>query len=179
MIKNIGVFCGAKQDVAQQYKDLAIKCGELIAKNNCTLVYGGGNSGLMKEVSHSTLNNGGAVIGVYPKILDEREPLNPEMTYTYIVDTMYKRKEDLITKSDAFLVLPGGIGTLDEVFEVMTLKVLGDHNKPIIMLNHKDYWRTFLELVKHVVDEKFASPSIFDTITFADTLEQAFERLGY
>lgn len=179
MIKNIGVFCGARQEVDEEFKNLAVDCGKLIAKYGCTLVYGGGNSGLMGKVSHATHDNGGTVIGVYPRILNEKEPLNPDIDYTYLVDTMFKRKEDLITKSDAFIILPGGIGTLDEVFEVLTLKILGENDKPIIFLNHKNYWRPVLDLLTHIVDHKFASPMIFDKFHFADTLPDVFAKLGY
>jgi uncharacterized protein (TIGR00730 family) len=178
-IEKVCVFCGSRPEVEEKYKELAKKCGEIIAKNHLELVYGGGDTGLMGAVAHSAYNNGAKVTGVYPMILQEREPLNPDIDHTYIVDTMYQRKEHMISKSDAFIILPGGVGTLDEFYEVITLKVLKENNKPIIVVNFDGYWDKLKELNDFLVEKKFATHHILDTYEFVDTIEECFKKLGY
>lgn len=178
-IKNLGVFCGASTQVSDDYKMLATDCGKLIAKHGVGLVYGGGDSGLMGAVARSAHSSGAVVTGVYPKILNQREPLNKDMDHTYIVDTMYQRKQDLFEKSDAFFILPGGFGTLDEFFEIVTLKYLGDHKKPIIVINHNGYWNKMRDLINHVIEEKFAPAWVLDSFRYVDTLEEGFAKLGF
>ena len=178
-IRSIAVFCGAKNEVAEEYRVIARKTGELIAKADTTLVYGGNSFGLMGELSKTARSFGGTVLGVYPRNLSKWEPLNADLDYTYIVDTMYQRKELMINKADAFIILPGGLGTLDEVFEVITLKVIKAHDKPIIFVNHNGYWNIFNDLIKYIVDHRFAASMVFDTYRFVDTPMEAFEKLGF
>lgn len=178
-IRNVGVFCGARNEIAEEFRLIARETAALIAKNNLTLVYGGTSSGLMGEISETARLNGGKVLGVYPKTLDAREPLNPNLDFAYVVDTMYERKEIMIDKSDAFIILPGGVGTLDEAFEVITLKIIGAHDKPILFINHNNYWSIINDLIKHVVDHKFAASNIFDTYRFVSNPEEAFKKLGF
>jgi uncharacterized protein (TIGR00730 family) len=178
-IKKLGVFCGASSNVSDDFKMLATDCGKLIAKHGLGLVYGGGDSGLMGAVARAAQSNGAEVTGVYPKILNQREPLNKDMQHTYIVDTMYQRKQDLIEKSDAFFILPGGFGTLDEFFEVVTLKYLGDNKKPIIVINHQGYWNIMRDLINHIIESKFAPAWTLDTFRFVDDLEDGFAKLGF
>lgn len=176
-IKKICVFCGAREDVDQEFKDIATRCGELMLQKNIDLVYGGSNSGLMARVSSAVSQGGGKVIGVYPKLLNEKEPLSAEISDPILVDSLAVRKEIMIINSDAFIVLPGGVGTLDEIFEILTLKMLG-YEKPVVLVNHNGYWNKFQELCEHVVSNKFAAPKLFDLYRMADTIEEAFERLG-
>lgn len=178
-IKRICVFCGAKNPQDREYNKLAVKCGEYIAKLGLTLVYGGGNTGLMGDVSNAALTNGARVVGFYPFFLNEREPINPEMTEQHIVGDMFKRKEGMFANSDAFLILPGGIGTLDEVFEAITLKTHNQLNKPIIFINYDGFWNKMVELLNHMIKHKFVHPSLFNYFIMADSLEEAFEKLGY
>jgi len=178
-IKNVAVYCGASGTADQQYRDLATKCGEMIAHFKLGLIYGGGDSGLMGAVARSTQFHGGVVTGVYPKVLNEREPLKKDMDHTYLVDKMADRKVEMSKKSQAFIILPGGFGTLDELFEVITLKYLGiDEKKPIIIVNHNGYWNKLRDLINHIIDENFAPARVLDTFTFVNTLEEGFSKLG-
>jgi len=178
-IRNVAVFCGAQNTVDEEYRVLARQTGELISKNNLTLVYGGTTAGLLGEVAKSTHATGGKVLGVYPNSLNTREPINPNLDFKYIVDTLYERKEIMNNKADAFIILPGGVGTLDEAFEVITLRILAAHNKPIIFVDHKNYWKFLNDLIKHIVDHKFATASVFDTYRFVSNPKEAFEKLGF
>jgi len=178
-IKNIGVFCGARNSVAKEYKELAARCGKLIGALQLTLVYGGTSAGLMGEVSNEALAAGAEVIGVYPKLLGLKEPINPNLKNCIFVDSMYERKRLLIDKADAYIILPGGAGTLDEAFEIITLKMLGEHNKPIIFVNHNGYWDILNQLFKHIVDKDFAGSYLFDSYRLVSTPEEAFAKLGF
>jgi uncharacterized protein (TIGR00730 family) len=178
-IKNICVFCGARDAVAAEYKELAERCGKLIGALQLTLIYGGTGSGLMGKISNEALASGAEVIGVYPNILGHNEPINPNLKNCIYVDSMYERKKLMIEKADAFVVLPGGAGTLDEAFEIITLKVLKEHNKPIIFINHNGYWDVLNQLFKHLVDNEFAGSYLFDTYRFVATPEEAFAKLGF
>ena len=178
-IKNICVFCGARNSVAAEFKEVAARCGKLIGALQLTLVYGGGSNGLMGVVSNEALAGGAEVIGVYPKVLGLKEPVNPNLKNCIYVDSMYERKHIMIDKADAFIILPGGAGTLDEVFEIITLKVLQEHNKPIIFINHNGYWDMLNQLFKHIVENGFAGSDLFDTYRFVSTPEEAFAKLGF
>ena len=179
-IKNVAVYCGASATVDQEYTDLATKCGEMIAGHKLGLVYGGGDSGLMGAVARSTQSNGGVVTGVYPKVLNEREPLKEDMDHTHLVGKMADRKVEMSKLSQAFIILPGGFGTLDEFFEVATLKYLGvDEQKPIMIINHNGYWNKLRDLINHIVAKEFAPTRVLETFTFVDTLEDAFSKLGF
>lgn len=178
-MKNICVFCGAHEGIALKYQEVAKRCGELIAQYGLTMVYGGSNSGLMARVSDSVMDNGGDVIGIYPTILNQKEPISSKISTSIIVDNMSVRKHVMISNADAFLILPGGAGTLDELFDVITLKMLGAHNKPIIIVSTDGYWRNFEALCKDIVDEKFAGSALFETYRMVATPEEAFKRLGF
>lgn len=178
-IKNICVFCGARNSVAKEYRELAALCGKLMGKFNLTLIYGGTNAGLMGTISNEALANGAEVIGIYPQIIGLKEPINPNLKNVIYVNSMFERKNLMIQKADAFLILPGGAGTLDEAFEVITLKVLLEHNKPIVFLNHNGYWDILNQLFKHMVDQDFAGSYLFDTYRFVSTPEEAFAKLGF
>ena len=177
-ISSICVFCGAHDNLADKYIKLSEKCGEMIASKGIRLIYGGGDSGLMGVICHSAHRHGAMVTGVYPKFLHDREPISKDLDEIYIVDTMYERKKIMVSKADAFLILPGGIGTLDEVFEVITLKNLGVIDKPIIFINLDGYWDGFDALMKNIVDNNFASKSVYDNYYMVTSLAEAFEKLG-
>jgi hypothetical protein len=178
-MKNIAVFCGAHEIVDPKYKAVATRCGELIARHGLTLIYGGSNAGLMARVSDATVDNGGKVIGIYPSILNDKEPFSEKITTAIIVDNMSVRKDVMITNADAFVILPGGVGTLDELFEIITLKILGGHNKPIIIVNTDGYWNKLGELCESMVNEKFVDSIVFETYRMVATPEEAFKRLGF
>jgi uncharacterized protein (TIGR00730 family) len=112
-------------------------------------------------------------------IKDDKEPFSEKITTAIIVDSMSVRKDVMITNADAFVILPGGVGTLDELFEIITLKILGGHNKPIIIVNTDGYWNKLGELCESMVNEKFVDSIVFETYRMVTTPEEAFKRLGF
>lgn len=155
--KNVGVFCGARNGSGEAFKQLAEECGRLIGENNHRLVYGGCSTGLMGILSNAVTKSGGEVCGVFPNnVLKDSEELNLEMNETLFVDNMHDRKKEIIERSDLFVILPGGFGTLDEFFEVLTLKSIGVNNKPLYIVNLNGYWNTLIMLIENVCANEFA-----------------------
>ena len=154
-IKNVCVYCGSSSKVDDVYKEAATKLGGLIAAEKWGVVYGGGRVGLMGLVADSTLTAGGEVIGIIPSHIEEREVQHDELTELHVVDTMHVRKQMMVDRSQAFVILSGGLGTLDELFELLTWKQLGLHDKPIVIVNINGYWTKLLEAVGHIADEGF------------------------
>ncbi len=152
---SICVYCGSRPGNKQCYSDAAQDLGTWIGENGGQLVYGGGKNGLMGEVAKATLGAGGRVIGVIPQSLVEREWANEKCSELHIVQTMHERKQLMSEKSDAFLALPGGIGTFEELFEIWTWRHLGYHNKPIGVLNTKGFYDPLLKFLEKVHDENF------------------------
>ncbi len=178
MKKNICVFCGASDNVDKKYFEIAEKCGQLLAENNYDLVYGGSSRGMMGKVAHSASFYGCKVIGIFPVgILDKREMFNNDLDEPIIVKNMYERKDEMMKKSHGFLILPGGLGTLDELFEVVTLKNLETHSKPIVVVNHDGFWNTLIELMNHVYSTNFASHYDKENVIFVKTIEEGIKKL--
>lgn len=157
MINNICVFCGANAGVLPQYRQQAEEMGRLIAESGKTLVYGGGNVGLMGIIADAVLQYNGKVIGVIPDFLLKKEVGHTGLTEQVIVQTMHERKQRMSDLSDAFIVLPGGIGTLEEFFEVFTWAQLGLHAKPFAILNSEEYYKHLLLFLDHAVEHRFLS----------------------
>jgi len=176
-IKNVCVYCGASPRVTARYMEAAQQVGKILAENGMGLVYGGGRMGLMGEVANAVLSNGGQAIGIIPKHLQDREARHDELNELHIVDSMHIRKQMMVDRSDAFLILPGGYGTLDEAFEILTWKQLGLHNKPIIFLNIYDFWTPLKELKQHLFDESFIKGEDLKLFSMADTPEQILPSL--
>lgn len=174
--KNVCVFCSAR-DVEQKYRDLASQCGARLAKNNMTLIYGGSSSGLMKDVSDSAHKNGGKVIGVFPKFMHDMEILNNKLDTPMFVETLSERKMLMVENSDAFLILPGGFGTLDEFFEVLTMKVLNRLSSPIIIINIDGFWDDLVGLCSKIIDRGFARSEAKGAYQVVKDLDSAFEIL--
>lgn len=175
MGKNVCVYCGASERADEVYKNAAIELGRLIGKNNLGLVYGGGRLGLMGIVASAVLENGGKVIGFTTEHLDEREGAHPGLTELHIVDTMHTRKFKMSELGDAFVILPGGFGTLDELFEIITWRQLNFHQKPIIILNINGYWEPLVSLIKQVIEYKFARPEHREFITVVNTVDEVLD----
>ena len=154
-IKNVCVYCGSSSSVDESYKTAATQLGGLIAKEGWGVVYGGGRVGLMGLVADSTLKAGGEVVGIIPSHIEEREVQHNELTELHVVDTMHVRKQMMVDRSQAFVILPGGLGTLDELFELLTWKQLGLHDKPIVIVNMDGYWSDMLAAVKYIADQGF------------------------
>lgn len=154
-IKNVCVYCGSSSRVADDYKQAATKLGQLIASEGWGVVYGGGRVGLMGLVADGALQSGAEVIGIIPSHIEKREVQHDELTELHVVDTMHVRKQMMVDKSDAFVILPGGLGTLDELFELLTWKQLGLHDKPIVIVNMNDYWGKMLGAMDYIADQGF------------------------
>jgi uncharacterized protein (TIGR00730 family) len=157
---------------------LAAKLGELLANERITLVYGGGGVGLMGVMANACLKAGGRTIGIIPRFLLEREAGHPALTETVIVETMHDRKLQMFERSDAFIVLPGGIGTLEEFFEVLSWRTLGLHTKPIAIVDLNGYWTPLAALLQGVVTGGFAAPSHLDHVVFVKDLADLLPALA-
>ena len=152
---SICVYCGSRPGLNPEFAAVAVQVGTWIGQHSGQLVYGGGKSGLMGIVADATLQAGGRVVGVIPKALVEKEWAHHGCTELHIVDTMHDRKRMMAERADAFLALPGGIGTFEELFEVWTWRQLGYHDKPIGLLNTAGYYDPLLGFLGHSVEEQF------------------------
>ncbi len=159
MIKSVCVYCGASPGTSETFLNIAKDLGRELAERGIRLVYGGGGIGLMGAVADATMAAGGQVLGIIPQHLERAELGHRGLTELKIVDTMHTRKRMMFDQSDAFVILPGGMGTLDETFEIITWRQLGMHDKPIVLINHEGYWDPFLHLIDHVIDNGFARPA--------------------
>jgi uncharacterized protein (TIGR00730 family) len=155
MIRSICVFCGSSHGFAPEYAEVAKEMGRAIAARGWTLVYGGGNVGLMGVVADAVLAAGGKVIGVIPEALLARELGHHGVTELRVVNTMHERKALMADLADAFVALPGGIGTFEEFFEVLTWAQLGIHKKPCGLLNTRGYYEPVMDLLGNAVKEGF------------------------
>ena len=154
-MKKVCVFAGASAGHKPSYADAAHDLGAMLASYGLVLVYGGGSSGLMGRVADGAVQGGGTVIGIIPKFLDRVEIGHAGVTKLHIIDTMHQRKEMMYAESDAFIVLPGGLGTLDETMEITTWRQLDLHKKPVIILNIDGYWDPLLAMLDAVIAEGF------------------------
>lgn len=154
-IKSVCVYCGSSARVDQVYKDAAVELGRTLAANKWDLVYGGGRVGLMGLVADSMLGAGSKVVGIIPQHIQAREIEHTDLTELHVVDSMHIRKQMMVDRGDAFVILAGGLGTLDEFFEILTWKQLGLHDKPVVMVNVNGYWTKMVEAIKHIAEEKF------------------------
>jgi uncharacterized protein (TIGR00730 family) len=177
-LSSVCVFCGARFGNNPAARDLAARLGELLAHQKITLVYGGGGVGLMGVLANSVLNSGGQAVGVIPSFLLKREAGHPALTETVVVETMHQRKLQMFERADAFVVLPGGIGTLEEFFEVLSWRTLGLHNKPIAILDLDGYWAPLAALLKGVVEGGYAAPTHLDHVVLVDSLDKLLPALA-
>lgn len=171
-MRRVCVFCGSARGLRPEYAAAAQTVGEELARRGLTLVYGGGNVGLMGEVADAALRAGGAVIGVIPEALTRWEVAHRGLTELRVVDTMHERKAMMADLADAFLTLPGGYGTLEEFCEVLTWSQLTLHRKPCGLLSVCGYYDPFLALVDHAVAEEFVRP-VHRELILADTAVDA------
>ncbi len=172
-VQSVCVYCGSSNHVDEAYKKTAQDIGAALAGNKMRLVYGGGNVGLMGLMANATLAAGGEVVGIIPEHIRAHEVQHTGLTELHVVDSMHTRKNLMVEKSDAFVILPGGFGTLDETFEVLTWKQLALHNKPIVIYNVNDFWTPLLGLIDHLIKSGFAPQNnynIFKTATTVDEL---------
>ena len=170
-LKSLCVYCSASVNIDERYRDLAREMGHLIAKEKVRLVYGGAHIGMMGAVSDGVLASGGTVLGVTTKHLGEHEGIHAGLKELKIVDDMHARKFMMFEEADAFAVLPGGFGTLEELFEVLTWKQIGLHAKPIIIVNHKGFWDPLKALIEELGRDKFISKNDSNLCHFVDSVD--------
>ncbi len=177
--KSVCVFCGASNNVDKKFLDIGAEFGALLAQREITLVYGGGDCGVMGAVANSTMKHGGYAIGVFPRSLRNIENEHQSLTEITIVDTMHERKQNMFERSDAFIVFPGGFGTMDEMFEILTWKQLMLHDKPVVIFNYQGYWDPLIALMKNIIEQRFAKAEVATYYHVVDKLEDIVNVLGY
>ena len=175
-IESVCIYCGSSGHTAPIYQQTAQLIGTAIARRGLRLVYGGGHVGLMGIVADSALAAGGDVIGIIPEHIRSHEVQHTGLTELHVVDSMHIRKSMMAEKADAFVALPGGFGTLEELFEVLTWKQIGLHTKPIIVYNVNGFWDPLIHLIEHVIETKFAPENnrrIFNVVTTPEEMMAA------
>ncbi len=177
-ITSLCVFCGSKTGSDPAHEAAAERLGRLMAERGTTLIYGGGRIGLMGVLSDAALDCGGQVIGVIPEFLQDMEVGNDAVSKMIITGSMHERKTRMFQLSDGFVVLPGGLGTLDETLEIVTWKQLRIHSKPVVVLNSGGYWSALADLVRSTIDGGFAHPAVEDLFTMVDGADDVFEALA-
>jgi uncharacterized protein (TIGR00730 family) len=178
-IRSVCVYCGSSGAVDQRYRTAADEIGRSLAAAGIALVFGGGRIGLMGIAADAALANGGRVIGVIPAALRDRELAHQNVSELVVVDTMHDRKRVMAERADAFAVLPGGIGTLDEAFEMLTWRQLGLHDKPIFLVDVAGYWQPLRALLDHIVEQRFAkslAPRLVEIVPSVAALMAALGR---
>jgi uncharacterized protein (TIGR00730 family) len=159
-IRNVCVYCGSNVGSNPAYAAAAQTLGAVMAKERIGLVYGGGGLGLMGELARTVLAHGGRVTGIIPAFLSRKERMLRDADELIVVDDMHQRKKLMFDKSDAFVALPGGIGTLEELVEQLTWAQLGRHTKPIVLLNIQGFWEPLRALLRHMSEEAFIRPDM-------------------
>ncbi len=177
-VRAICVYCGSSSRVDQSYKDSASRFGRLIGERGLQLVYGGGRVGLMGITADATLTAGGEVIGIIPGHIQELEVEHTGLTELHVVDSMHTRKRMMFDRSDAFVVLPGGLGTLDETFEIITWKQLGLHDKPVVIVDADGYWRPMIDMLDHMIASGFARTEHLNLFRVVDDVDAVFDALA-
>ena len=176
-ISSVCVYCGTGEKVDPSYKQAAADLGRGLGQNSLRLVYGGGKVGLMGIVSEATFDAGGEVVGIIPEHIQTKEIVNTKVMELHVVDSMHTRKRLMVEKSDAFVVLPGGFGTLDETFEILTWKYLKLHDKPIVFVNVRNYWGPLFDMIHHMSGTGFVPAWHRDLFVTVDSAGDAIDYL--
>ena len=176
-IKTVCVYCGSGPGTNPRFVDAAIALGKVLAENGIRLVYGGGSIGLMGAVATSVLDHGGMVTGIIPDFLTSRENALKRVQEMIVTPDMHERKRLMFERSDAFVALPGGIGTLEELVEQLTWQQLGRHSKPVLLANIDNFWEPLLALLAHMRATEFIRPSLSIDILKAERVEDILPRL--
>jgi len=177
-ITSLCVFCGSRLGNDPSYEKTARELGAVMADKDIRLIYGGGSIGLMGVIANAVMENGGEVIGIIPKFLDEMEVGKLDVTKLIITDNMHERKSKMFELSDGFISLPGGLGTLDETFEIMTWKQLKVHSKPIIILDVGGYWTELSALINALIFKGFADQGIKGMYQVVSNTAEVFAALN-
>ncbi len=168
----ITVFCGSRFGINSNYQKLAMEVGIYFAKNNIELIYGGAQIGLMGTLANACLANKGNVCGIMPHFLGRKEIVHHELSELIWVDSMDERKRLMISRANGFLVLPGGWGTLDEMYEVLTLQQIDQHQKPLWIINQDNYYSPLLEVNEQMVREGFLAKQHLDLVQCVSSLSE-------
>ncbi|WP_426276523.1 TIGR00730 family Rossman fold protein [Chryseobacterium sp. S-02] len=176
-MKSITVFCGSSFGLDNVFKEQATLLGQTLAKQNIQLIYGGADVGLMGAVADGALNSGGKVVGVLPQFLQAKEIAHKQLTELILVETMHERKTKMNDLCDGVIVLPGGYGTLEEFFEMITWAQLGLHQKPIGVLNIDGFYDDLIQLIQTMVDKGFLRPINRDMLLISDTIDELLEMM--
>lgn len=177
-MKSVCVFCGSSPGARPSYRDAAARFATALAQRGIDLVYGGASVGLMGVLADAALAAGGLVVGVLPRALDRKEIAHARLSELLVVDSMHERKAQMADRSDAFVALPGGIGTLEEWFEVLTWSQLGLHAKPCGLLDVDGYFAPLLALLDRAVSERFVTPEHRSMIVVEDDAERLLDALA-
>lgn len=177
-MKSICVFCGAQNAVPKEHLAMAHQLGVDMARAGKQLVYGGGDCGLMGAVANGCLEAGGRAIGVFPRSLGRIEVEHKGLTTMHMVDSMHERKQKMYDEAETFVILPGGFGTLDEMFEVITWRQIKIHEKSVIIFNHDGYWDHLITLMENIIESGFARPINRTFYTVVNTKDELYELLG-
>ena len=177
-IRRVAVFCGSSPGADPVFASSAYDVGRGLAERGLGLVYGGGGSGLMREVSQGALDAGGEVIGVIPRSMVEREWGRHDLTELLVVETMHERKATMAELADAFLALPGGIGTLEEIVEVWSWRHIGFNDDPVGFLDVEGFWTPLLAALDGIVDAGFVRRDALDDLVVATSLAEAISGLS-
>ena len=178
MVRNIAVFCASTNGGHPAYKDAAEELGRTLARHDVGLVYGGAKVGLMLAVAEAALAANGSVIGVIPEVLVDLEVAHYGLTELHVTSTMHTRKALIGEKADAFIVLPGGFGTFEELFEVLAWHTLKLHTKPIVLLNINGFYDQLITFLDHCVAEGMLKPKNREVLLVANTVEEALIKVG-
>ena len=176
-MRSVCVYCGSSESTRPAYHDLATRFGQALAERGLRLVYGGGSIGLMGRCARAAHGAGGEVLGVMPRFLERREIVLTDVPHR-MVDTMHERKLIMFNEADAFVVLPGGIGTLEEAVEMLSWRRLDLHRKPVIFLAEDDFWAPFFHLVQHTIDANLTPANFVEACRHVNSIEACFEALG-
>lgn len=178
MLRSVTVFCGSNHGFEATYTAAARDLGVLLARSGISIVYGGGSVGLMGELADSALAAGGEVIGIIPRALWEREVGHRALSKLHVVETMHARKEMMASLADAFIALPGGLGTLEEIFEVWTWAQLGIHRKPLGFLEVDGFWSPLMQFLDRSVTAGFVRPQHRDIAFVEENGEALLQRFA-
>ena len=170
--KSVCVYCGSRDGARPEYREEATRLGEVIAAEDWRLVYGAGDIGLMGAAARAAQEAGADTFGVIPAHLLQREAGKRDLARFIVTENMHERKKVMFMNSDAIVVLPGGAGSLDEFFEVLTWRQLGLHKRPIFLLNTEGYWDPLVALIDHVIAEGFADASLKDFVTVVEDVKR-------
>jgi uncharacterized protein (TIGR00730 family) len=178
MIRSLCIFCGSRCGANPSFQEEAARLGQLCGQNAIEVVYGGGHVGLMGVVADAAMAAGGSVTGLIPERLLKREVGHRAISDLIVTESMFERKERMIARSDAFAVLPGGLGTLDELFEVLTLRQLGYHRKPTVLVNVDGFWDRLDALIRQMVDASFAGTDVLSMLQRVENADAVLPALG-